>query len=357
MNGDSESVFKIFRVLWFPMSINAMVLGAVAFLGFYLLTMLGCAIDGSDIRAYEAVVDFPGRTYGLLAHGILARAPADNSYVGVAFSALLYAWQAAVFIFLWATFGVAICRILALRIARDEYCTIANAWRYAWSVKLTGLLYPIAVALPVAFLGVCIAIAGAIGSIPVIGWVVGLLLLPLVIVAAVLIVLVLVAALVSFGLLPAAVAIERKGTYDSLGKTFNYVFARPLNLILHLIILSTFLEVIYMMFLRGETGGWVGQIINSAITPFYTTRYDAIALGRDAGLDGFAGFMADVHALGFKAFTVILWGAVISYALGAFTAMFLVFRKDVDGVDPTDIAGDPSGGEPLPELALPPEAD
>ena len=342
MTGESTSLFKVFRVLWFPMSINAMVLGAGAIGLFWLGTWAGAA----------ALLDFP--------EGMDASDSATGIALGFGSAALnafrnftwpegdagwLLAWQSVLAVFLWATFGVAICRVLALRVARDEYCALGTAFSFAWRVKTAALLYPVAVALPLFFLLACNQLAGMVTSIPWLGWLVGGLLMPLTIISSILAVLIGIAAVVSVGFMPAAIATERKGTYDSLGKAFNYVFARPIPLILHLLVLSTFIGLIHDLFVQQRV---VEQILGRSMTPWlygdesFQASFRAMLTGETEQLSGFQGICAWVFSVVHTSYRLLLWGAIVAFVFGAFTSLFLILRRDVDGMDYSDVARDPA---------------
>lgn len=263
----------------------------------------------------------------------------------------IFAVQILTFFALLSTFGVAICRIIALRIARDEYCSIGDAWNYAWRVRMTGFLFPIAVALPVFFLAACNAVAGLFSQIPYLGWMLGWLPLPLMIVSSILILLIALGGLLSVGLVPAAIAVERKGTYDSLGKAFNYVFARPLPLVLYLLMLQVFLGILHALLLENDL---VETVLRATVSPFWSNEtYEHIVLGETSRLSGFQFFCGMLHAFVLVVYRLLVWGALISYALGAATSMFLIFRKDVDGLDDSDLARDPATASPTPPPAPP----
>lgn len=415
MIGESTSLFKVFRVLWFPVSINAMVLGAAAVLIFWLGTWLGCLVIGETAMTSTATSGFPKacelalrRTVWpgfatedvdvgnqkLAQHHLLAiedpekiseedqaSAAADIAVIEELFATwreehlasfedaeekrdaarelrttlpryrLVFGWQLALFFFLWATFGVAICRVMALRMARDEYCTLSDAFWYAWRIKLTGILYPAAVLLPVGFLVVCNQLAGWVAWIPAVGPLLAIILLPLVLISSILIILMVIVGLVSLGLIPAAIAVERKGTYDSLGKAFNYVFARPLPVILHLVVLWHFLAIIWWIFMSEDL---VVQAIGDTMVPIWGDAQDQeMMTGNPEGLDGLKKFGGWIFQALLTAFHILVWGAMVSFVLGAFTSLFLLLRKDVDGMDYIDVARDPAAAPPAPAPPAP----
>lgn len=357
MIGESTSLFKVFRVLWFPMSINAMGLGAAAVALFWIGSWGSGLVaglpeqvkehDGQYVRMADALTHgFPGQVMG----AVRTRSWPENGptdHFGIVF-----AIQIAMFVFLWSTFGVAICRVLALRIARDEYCALGTAFTFAWRVKLTGILYPLAVTLPILFLILCNHLAGIVTWIPWVGWLIGVLLLPLTIISSLLAVLIGVAGFVSLGFVPAAIATERKGTYDSLGKSFNYVFARAISLFLHLVVLYFFLEFVHTLFVEDRL---VERVLADTMSPVWAEAdFKEMVTGRTANLDGFQGFCAWLFGVVIGGYRLLLWGALISFTLGAFTSLFLILRKDVDGMDYIDVARDPADAPDTPAPAPPP---
>ncbi len=205
--------------------------------------------------------------------------------------------------------------------------------------------------LPIGFLAGCNFLVGSLAQIPYFGWIFGLLPFPLVLVSGLLIVLFSIGGLLSAGLMPAAIAIERKGTYDSLGKTFNYVFARPLPLILYLIMLVWFLEFLGRTFLELRL---VERVVAATMVPFWNNEsFERIVAGDVDGLGGFKAICAWLYRLFLKGFSLLVVGTLVAYALGAFTSIFLIFRRDVDGLDYTDVARDPNERTPAPKAAPP----
>jgi len=340
VNEESAHLFKAFRVLVFPMSLNAVGLGALATFLFWLATWATCAIAGDADAVGQAIGAFSPSIRHLVLTGSWPEVPwiAGHSWV--------FGVQLVVFYLLWSTFGVAICRILALRIARDEICTWKAAWNYAWDTKVTALLFPAAIALPVLFLVFCNGAAGWISSVPYLGWLVGLVLLPFVIVSSLLIILAVAVGLLSAGLFPGIVAVERKGTFDAIGKATNCVTARPLSMLLYLVLMYVFIVQVVHAFLIDF--GFVERVLSVTLVPFGETRFEAIALGRVDALEGLASAMGWVALAVLKAYRLLVWGLLVSLTLGGFTSIFLILRQDVDGIDPMDIARDPKDMPPPP---------
>jgi hypothetical protein len=398
VTAESSSVFRTFRVLWFPMSLNAVLLAALAVILFWVVSWLACAVAADRGMGPEAsraflpaaraalldgtwpgfaVAERDGRTEHAVLHedgagpervaAALAekaqleawfpnhvagardrmaatsdpearRAIESRTLRGLGRYRVVFAVQVLAALALLATFGVGICRIYALRMARDEYASPGAAFAYAWSVKTTALLLAPAVLAPMLGIAVLIALAGLFGQIPYVGWLLGALGFPLLVLMALLLVLIAAGGVASLGLVPAAVAIERRGTYDSLGKAFNYVFARPLPLLLHLVVIAAFVTILHRVLIEEA---WVERAVALCLTPVFDwMRYSEIAAGATDRLAGFAWFCAWLYKVTWIAWRILVHGALIAYILGAFTALFFVLRQEVDGIDPADVAED-----------------
>lgn len=413
VQGDDASQFKLFRILWFPLSINAMLLGALSIIAFIVLTGIACLATG-DHRATMAASraflpsvlhvakggSWPGfataERDGVYVHHalakddanteVLARARAETEQIKRLFGSYaddriagaggegaelaknreeiakslsrtlpryrtVFLIQLAGVLFLLSTSGVAICRLLALRIARDEYCPISEAIGYAWRVKLTGLLYPLAVLLPICMLAIANQAGGLVVSIPFLGGLLGIFIYPLIALSSLIISLCLLVAVFCLGLMPAAIATERKGTYDCLGKAFNYVFARPIPVILHSVAVLAFLYVLHWLFLEQRA---VEQIIAATGKPLFGgAQMEAVFLGQTEGLTGWKWFHAKVFDILLTIYALFVRGALISLLLGALTALFLMLRHDVDGINTSEVARDPAHHKPPPPPSAP----
>jgi hypothetical protein len=224
---------------------------------------------------------------------------------------------------------------MALRIARDEYPTLAEAFGFAWRVKLTGTLYPVAVGIPLAGLAFLIAIANLVGSIPYAGWLFGIVLLIPSLLAALVIIVGGVIGLAALGLVPAAIATERKGTYDTFGRAATYVIGRPVPLILYGVLVGIFVVLLKTALIDmslAET--LIGRFF------FSDSRYEEIV----TGVTSESGFLpktaAYCHARVFDVYRLFVWGTLVSYVLGASTAAYLIFRNDMEGIPYGEIASD-----------------
>jgi hypothetical protein len=320
------------------MSVNAVALGALCCVAFWVWSFLAVlAVGHPDHRlAMTCAGLFDDSVVTWLRTGVVPSLPgvAGGDYRWV------FAIQAVGAYAIWAIGGIAIARVMAVRIARDEYITLKEALAFAWSTKFTALLYAPAIAMSMLFLWVAIVGIGLIGQIPYFGWLVSALLLPVVVFFVILVRILAWAGVLSLGMTAGAIAVEKKGTWDSVAKAFNYLFARPLAVLLYVILLYVFVMIVEGILLNGSL---LREHVASWLVPFGPSEvYPSIAKGAVQSVSGAQTFFAYLHAAVFKIVDALIAGAVLSWIIGAFTSMFLIFRKEVDGTDYTEIVRPPA---------------
>ncbi|UCG55623.1 MAG: hypothetical protein JSU70_12230 [Phycisphaerales bacterium] len=123
--------------------------------------------------------------------------------------------------------GGAICRIAAMQFAVGERPRLTEAVRYSTKRFTSYFTAPLAPACIIAFIGLFIFVVGLMGNIPYAGELVMAIGMPLVLFAGVLIAVVLIGALAGFNLMFPAVAYENSDSFDSISRSFSYVYAKP----------------------------------------------------------------------------------------------------------------------------------
>lgn len=315
------------------MSVNAVALGALCCIAFWLWSFIAVAIAGH--ADYTLAMTCAAKFEDSVRHWLLTgRVPEHFGLVGESRYQLVFALQAIGAYVIWAIGGVAIARIMAVRIARDEYITVKDALSFAWSTRFTALLYAPAIGLSMLFLALAIFGIGLVGQIPWIGWLLSAVLLPVVVFFVILVRILAWAGVVSLGMTAGAIAAEKKGTWDSVAKAFNYLFARPLAVLLYVVLLYVFVRVVQGIF----DGDYLRRHVSGLLLPIWENEtYERIARGAYDELSGSRKLFAYLHAVVFKIVDALIAGAILSWIIGAFTSMFLIFRKEVDGTDYTDI--------------------
>ncbi|MBI3723173.1 hypothetical protein HY251_04345 [bacterium] len=233
MEGFNQERRGLFDGLKVPFDVNAILLAA-----------LGIVVFQLGIWGIELVLEIPFDTllHGVLA-SVLAKVPVFGGDLARAVSGshekteiLTGAWLA-VFVWssvVWAFFSGAICRIAAMKIAREEGLELKDALRFAANKFMPNLL---SIAFVLAIVGffyvICDAtIAGWIGRIPYLGDILVGLLFFLVLLSSFFIVFAAVLGILGFNLAAAAIATEASDTFDGVSRAWNYILARPWQVLL-----------------------------------------------------------------------------------------------------------------------------
>jgi hypothetical protein len=269
----------------------------------------------------------------------------------------------------WAYFGQAIHRIASMRIARDEGLSLKEAFAFSSANFLTVLRCPLIVAVFIAVLWGCNALAGLLISIPYGGQLLSVVLVPLAFISSLLILLIAIGGIAGMPLISAAAAWERNGSLDAISRAFSYVFARPLQFLWNYGLIFLFVGVI--LFVGAHFAGILERSVGHGLwqdTPdlYVNTpvkgdaryeKYDADtkaqydkAEEKAKGERPFAGeFDAAVRAPAAHWLTVVVFFLVINlikygvagYALywflGATTSTYADLRADVDGTEEDEI--------------------
>ncbi|MHC4533917.1 MAG: hypothetical protein ACYS6K_08195 [Planctomycetota bacterium] len=123
--------------------------------------------------------------------------------------------------------GGAICRIAALQFARGEKPGLTEALRFStqrFTSFFVAPLTPIGIIIvPVVF----IFILGLIGNIPWVGELIIGISMPLALIAGALITVVLIGMFAGFNLMFPAIAYDGSDCFDSISRSFSYVYAKP----------------------------------------------------------------------------------------------------------------------------------
>jgi hypothetical protein len=123
--------------------------------------------------------------------------------------------------------GGAICRIAALQFARGEKPGLTEALRFSTQRFTSFFIAPLTpigiIIVPVVF----IFILGLIGNIPWVGELIIGISMPLALIAGALITVVLIGMFAGFNLMFPAIAYDGSDCFDSISRSFSYVYAKP----------------------------------------------------------------------------------------------------------------------------------
>ena len=276
-------------------------------------------------------------------------------------------------------FGVACCRIAGMRLARDEGVDFFDALAFAVKgIPATLGAWLFAAAAAGLFFG-CNALAGLVVSIPVVGPFLTVLLVPLVLLSALLLFLILFGTVLGFPLVHASLAVERNGPLDAVSRAFSYVFGRPALFFFYaftvyfvcgvLVASAGALEGLWAWsFSRGfpAWAGWEGirWVFGEACSAATALRAPDFGEGlfraAPTTAAAFGGWVCWGAGL---LLHLTLWGWIVYYVFGGFTAAYFALRRDVDGTEDEEIwvegedrekFGEPERPEPVSASSPPP---
>ncbi len=142
--------------------------------------------------------------------------------------------------------GGAICRIAALQFAGAERPGLRHAVRFGLR-KFTALFTaPLTPMLAIIIIGATIILLGALGNIPFAGELTVGLLLPAALVVAVLITVVAIGLVGGFSLMFPTIAYEDSDCFDSMSRSFSYIYNKPWRMGFYMTIAFVYGAVCYM---------------------------------------------------------------------------------------------------------------
>ena len=269
----------------------------------------------------------------------------------------------------WGFFGQAIHRITSLRIARDEGLSLSSALAFSARNFLTIAYCPLIVVAAIGVFYGCNALAGLLLTIPVLGGVLSIVLVPLAVISTLLILLIAIGGAVGLPLAGAAAAWERNGSLDAISRAFSYIFARPLQFFWNYFLILLFTSVILIagghfvnILVKSVDAGLLRDTPSMLIDtpPAHGPEYDALSSEdkdlygelqeKTKGVRPFAINFESVLRAGWgdKLTLLVFWVVlnvirfgVLATALwwffGATTSVYADLRADVDGTEEDEI--------------------
>lgn len=242
--------------------------------------------------------------------------------------------------------GGAICRIAALQNAQGEKPGISEAIRFStkrfWSLFKAPLV-PIFI---IFIIGMLIFITGLLGNIPIIGEIIIGLSMPMVLFAGTLIAAVIIGAIAGFNLMFPAVAYDGSDSFDSISRSFSYVYAKPWNMLFYtsvaaiygsvcytfvriIAFLALFVTRMFMQFVIWTTNsdGDVNRLDAIWPKPTFINFYDPTTINP-------ATMPEKIGAAFIYFFILIVIGIVVSFIISFYfsanTIIYSLLRKKVD---------------------------
>jgi len=263
--------------------------------------------------------------------------------------------------------GGAICRIAALQVAHGEKPGLTEALRFSIKRFTSFVTAPLAPLTIIAFIGIFIFILGLLGNIPRAGEIIVGLGMPLAIFAGVLITVVALGTVAGFNLMFPAIAYDGSDCFDSISRSFSYVYARPWRMLAYTSIAFVYGSICYIFvrffaflsllishwFLR--LGLWAmndGQQVNKLEAiwpePELMKLIDPSGLAATNWTEKLAAFLVSL-------FVLVVIGLIVSFIINFYfsanTVIYSLLRHKVDNTAFEDIYTPPD--EPEIEPAKP----
>jgi hypothetical protein len=248
------------------------------------------------------------------------------------------------FVLVWAIFGTAIARSVALKLAGEESLGPIGAIAYGsrkWPPAFNSVLFVLvgiaALSVPGAILGLVmrtewgLAVAGVL-------W-------PLVLAGAVVLAILAIGVAAGWPLMVASVGVERGDSFQAISTAFSYLYQRPLHYAFYLLVgLIVAVPAIAAAGLFADATGTLAA------------RAASFGMGRErtlAVVEGLSasGPLADVWGLeALRFWSRGLANLLASFGWGYFwaiaTAVYLVLRQDVDGTPLDEVVLEEPGSKP-----------
>ncbi|MGC4031619.1 MAG: hypothetical protein QM754_07785 [Tepidisphaeraceae bacterium] len=261
---------------------------------------------------------------------------------------LFFAWL----LVLWSIFGGALARIASVQVARDEKISLRQALRFSTGKVLSFLFAPLIPAIIIGFLGLVLAVASILISVPGISGIWSIVIGAAFILAllAGLVMMLTAVGLIGGGhLMYPTIASEGSDSFDAVSRSFSYLYARPWQLGFYALVsiiygAITFLVVrlaLYILLLMVHGAISLFQWGNAADgtpiidamwprpTNFMTLSYDV----NYAALGGVQAVGASLIAFWVYLAISLLGAYVISLYASSSTLVYFLLRRDVDATE------------------------
>ncbi len=275
----------------------------------------------------------------------------------------------------WAFFGAAICRVVALAATREEHLPWGKACSFACAKFWSFVTAPLLPAGVVVILGALMWIGGLLGAIPGFGTLVAPLFLFLAIIGGFVIALIVIGLALGAPLMYPTIAVEGSDAFDAVSRSFSFVGERIWRTLLYfgvalvygsicfwfvkLVVRVALFAVHFFVGLSmnwGSATGKTGDIPHkldalwqSPALDFSNPFWGAFPESTVSGWSAFGRFLVALWVYGVFA---VVAGFLLSYYHSASTLIYLLLRRDVDATDMQEVfveeepAPPSTGGEP-----------
>lgn len=245
----------------------------------------------------------------------------------------------------WSFAGLGICRVALLRLTRGEHAGLDDAFEFAvvnWTTAFGSIVAPL---LAVVVLCIPTFILGLLMGLDIGVLLVGLLWF-IVIGISILMSILLLGLCFGWPLMVASIACESQNSFDSITRSFAYVFQRPFHYLFYAL-LAIFFGGVAWVIVSSLADGVVALTywsVSWGANLFGGNRLDELVMGLPRDADGNVTEPSTMFQAGRSA--INFWNAVIKSLAAAFlhglfwcltSAIYLLLRKDVDQTEMDEI--------------------
>ena len=218
------------------------------------------AIGAEGRGIFETAWRFNSNQFHKIMGGLLWEKDTDSAKLGVHSILMSSCWllrfHSVYAILFWfvklailALFGGAICRMAALQATRNERIGPLRALQFSMAKFGSFFTAPLIPAVIILLVGICIFAGGIVQFIPGIGKLIAGLMMGLALLGGFIMALVAIGLIGSFSLMFPTIAVEGSDSFDSISRSFSYIFARPWRMGFYSL-LAAFYGMICYMFVR-----------------------------------------------------------------------------------------------------------
>jgi hypothetical protein len=301
------------------------------------------------------------------------------SPTGFLFLLLCGIWE----LLVWGLIGGAITRIAALKFTRDEAPGLIAALRHAVSKWPSYSLPPLVAMAGAAVFGIQLLILGWIMRLDALAFVAAIF-WPFVILLGLMMAILLIGALVGWPLMWSTVSVEGTDAFDALSRSYAYVYHRPWRLLWY-VLFAFFLAVVSMFVVKVfassaiALGNWSidwgldDESMRTVVaprptTPSATPTVNAAPTAGDLTSGDIPDVAADENSEGLPETSMLrgarhvidFWKAVVALLVAGYQAgflwvaavgIYLLLRRDIDGVQTAEVFVDHAEEYGMPPLA------
>lgn len=327
--------------------------------------------------AWSNLIQAPIAIWAYLTRPFIQMFHADLTATGFLFLLLCGVWE----LLVWGLFGGAITRIAALKFTRDEAPGMLAALKHAASKWLSYSLPPLVALAGTAVFALQLVALGFVMRIDVLAFVAALA-WPFVILLGLMMAILLLGALAGWPLMWATVSVEGTDAFDALSRSYAYTYHRPWRLLFY-VVFAGFLAVVSMFAVKlfassaVALGNWsIDWGLDDAtmrsvvapypldVTPPEAPKIEVVPGAKEVGTatapTELPASPLELNNIQRSTRTIIhFWKALVAALVAGYQAgflwvsavgIYLLLRRDVDGVQMSEVYVDEAEEYGLPPL-------